>query len=136
MHLVVNGHFDLLWCFHAKNPDQLIRCHQLRLEIRLLEVLERAILAAHRLAQLDMPLAIALARALPGIVVAVLPGNAALVFLNRIFRLIYRDDAFFIEHFFPRGTQTTPDRLEHFDHGEIHGLGHVLRGRSPLCGDL
>lgn len=136
LNLVVDAHLDLLGRFHPQHADQLIRCHQLRLEIRLLEVLEAAIRPAHGLPQFDVPLPISLAGALAGVVIGMLTCNAALMFFNGILRLIYRNNALFVEHFLPRGTQPLADRAENFDHGEIHGLGHMLRGRRAVCGHL
>jgi len=104
--------------------------------IGLFEVLEGAIRPAHWLPEFDVPLLAPLAGALAGVVIGIFASDVALVFLNRIFRLIYRDHAFFVKHFPPRGTQPLPDRAENFDHGEIHGLGHVLRGRCAVRGHL
>ena len=83
-----------------------------------------------------MALAVSCSLADPGILVAVLTRDVALMLFGRVLRLVYRDDAFVVKHFPPRCFQPTADGLEDFDHGEIHGLGHMLRGRSPLCGDL
>lgn len=136
LHLVVDAHLNLLRRLHAQHADELICRHQLRLEIRLLEVLERPIRPAHRLPQLDVAFPIPLARAFPGILVGVLSGNAAFVLLDPIFRLIYRYNTLVVEYFAPRRHQSFADRAENFDHGEIHGLGHVLRGRRAVCGHL
>lgn len=89
----------------------------------------------HGLPQLDPALPAALSLADPGVLVAVLSRNIALMFFGRILRLIHRNDGFLIKHFLPGSRKAIAEGAENLHHRHLQLRRHALCCSAASIGD-